>query len=62
MANLDKSDVRAIENGHWSGPEIAVTRDNHFGRNRLYFGAWDMHITPDWFPNGTEILLVSNRD
>ena len=21
-----------------------------------------MHITPDWFPNGTEILLVSNRD
>ena len=54
--------VRAIENGHWSGPEIAVTRDNHFGRNRLYFGAWDMHITPDWFPNGTEILLVSNRD
>ena len=54
--------VRAIENGRWSGPETAVTRDNDFGRSRLYFGAWDMHITPDWFPNGTELLLVSNRD
>ena len=54
--------VRAIENGRWSGPETAVTTDNDFGRSRLYFGAWDMHITPDWFPNGTEVLLVSNRD
>ena len=54
--------VRAIENGRWSGPEVAVTRDNDFGRSRLYFGAWDMHIMPDWFPDGTELLLVSNRD
>jgi hypothetical protein len=28
------------------GDEIAVTRHNDFGRDRLYFGSMDMHITP----------------
>ncbi len=54
--------VRPIREGRWDGPETAVTRDNHFGRDRLYFGPWDMHITPDWLPGGQELLLVSNRD
>jgi hypothetical protein len=40
----------------------ALTRDNSFGRERLYFGEWDMHITPAWLPDGKELLLVSNRD
>jgi len=54
--------VRAIENGQWSGDEIPITKDNKDSDNRLYFGEWDMHITPAWLPNGSELLLVSNRD
>ncbi len=54
--------IRPIVNGQWAGPETAVTSDNDFGRDRLYFGRWDMHITPAWMPSGEELLLVSNRD
>ena len=54
--------IRPFGDGGWSGPEIAVTSDNSFGRDRLYFGSWDMHISPAWLPGGDELLLVSNRD
>ncbi len=54
--------VRPVAEGRWAGPEVAVTSDNDFGRNRLYFGPWDMHITPAWMPGGDELLLVSNRN
>lgn len=54
--------VRGIKEGRWAGEEVAVTRDNTFGRDRLYFGEWDMHITPAWLPNGKELLVVSNRN
>lgn len=54
--------IRGIENGRWSGEPIAVSSDNDYGRSRLYFGNWDMHITPAWFPNGEELLIVSNRN
>jgi len=54
--------VREIANGQWQGESIAVTTDHSYPSNRLYFGAWDMHITPTWFPDGRELLLVSNRD
>ena len=54
--------IRPFADGAWTGPEIAVTSDNSFGRNRLYFGAWDMHISPAWLPSGDELLIVSNRD
>lgn len=54
--------VRSIENGQFSGEPVAVSRDNEYGSNRLYFGSGDMHITPSWLPNGAELLLVSNRD
>jgi hypothetical protein len=54
--------VRPIANGRWAGPEISITRDNDFGRSRLYFGRWDMHITPSWLPDGDSLLIVSNRD
>lgn len=53
--------VRPIKDGRWNGEEVAITTDHPFGRNRLYFGAWDMHITPTWFPDGRELLLVANR-
>ena len=54
--------IRAIADGMWIGEPIAVTRDNDYGSNRLYFGRWDMYITPAWLPTGDELLLVSNRD
>jgi dipeptidyl aminopeptidase/acylaminoacyl peptidase len=54
--------LRAIQDGRWTGDEIAVTSDHSFGRSRLYFGEWDMHLTPTWMPDGTELLVVSNRN
>ena len=54
--------IRPIRDGRWTGEETAVTSDNSFGRSRLYFGEWDMHLTPTWMPDGTELLMVSNRD
>ena len=54
--------IRPIRDGRWAGEEVAVTKDHTYGRERLYFGAWDMHITPEWLPGGQELLIVSNRD
>lgn len=38
-----------------------LTQDNDFGRDRLYFGAKDLHIQPEFSPDGSEILFLSNR-
>jgi hypothetical protein len=54
--------VRPIHGGQWNGPEIAVTKDHSYGKDRLYFGEWDMHLTPAWMPDGNELLIVSNRN
>ena len=53
--------VRAIENGQWAGDEVPITKDNNYGNNRLYFGPWDMAITPTWLPGSGELLVISNR-
>jgi TolB protein len=53
--------VRAIKDGQWSGPEIAVSQDSKFRNSRLYFGVEDLHISPSWTRDGTQVLLVSNR-
>ena len=54
--------IRPIKDGAFAGEEIAVTRDNDFKRDRLYFGSMDMHINPAWLPGGKELLIVSNRN
>ena len=54
--------IRPVSNGQWDGDAVAVTRDNNFGRDRLYFGPQDIAITPAWLPSGDELILVSNRD
>ena len=54
--------IRPIQDGQWAGGEIAVTEDNYYGKDRLYFGPWDMAITPTWFPDSRALLLVSNRN
>lgn len=53
--------VRDIRDGRWASEESPVTEDNSFGRDRLYFGEWDMHITPEWSRSGDELFIVSNR-
>jgi dipeptidyl aminopeptidase/acylaminoacyl peptidase len=53
--------VRAIKDGRWAGDEIAITRDNKFGSDRLYFGDVDVNITPAWMRDGKELLIVSNK-
>ncbi|MGH9672289.1 MAG: TolB family protein, partial [Bryobacteraceae bacterium] len=53
--------VRAVRDGRWAGEPVSLTGDNRYPRDRLYFGAWDMHTQPAWTPNGNEIVFVSNR-
>lgn len=53
--------IRPIHGGRFSGEEIAVTSDDSYVKDRLYFGKPDMHITPAWLPDGKELLLVSNH-
>ncbi len=43
------------------GQPRQLTEDNDFGRSRLYFGNYDLHIQPEWSPDGSELLFVSNR-
>lgn len=54
--------TRDIAAGAWAGNEVAITRDNQYPRDRLYFGDWDMHVTPEWTRDGKELLIVSNRN
>ncbi len=52
--------VMEIDEGR-RGPVLAVTTDHGFGRDRLYFGEIDLHISPTWSPDGRELVFVSNR-
>jgi Tol biopolymer transport system component len=54
--------IRGFSDGRLVGEEENVTSDNDYGRDRLYFGRWDIHISPAWLPDGHELLIVSNRD
>ncbi len=54
--------VRGIRDGQWDGEPVAVTSDNRYPNDRLYVGAWDMHLQPAWTPDGKELVLVANRD
>ena len=44
-----------------AGTTIRLTRDHRYGKDRLYFGDYDLHIAPTWSPDGREIIFVSNR-
>ena len=54
--------IRSIANGRFMGEPIALSKDNNYGNDRLYFGEWDMHISPSWLTDGRELLMVTNRD
>ena len=49
-----------FDNGK-TGQPTQITAENSFGRARLYFSLHDDHISPNWSPDGKEMLLVSNR-
>lgn len=40
---------------------VAITTDHAYPRSRLYFGTFDMHISPAWSPDGKELIFISNR-
>jgi len=50
--------VMDLENGR---RVTAVTTDHRFGRDRLYFGDYDVHLSPTWSPDGKELIFISNR-
>ena len=52
--------VLPIDNGK-AGKPVRITDEHSFGHERLYFGTLDDHIQPAWSPDGSELLLVSNR-
>jgi TolB protein len=54
--------VRPIRDGQWAGEEVALTRDNRYERDRLYFGPWDFHTQPAWITGGQDLLFVTNRN
>ena len=43
------------------GEPIRLTEDNAYPNSRLYFGSQDLHIQPTLSPDGSEMILVSNR-
>lgn len=49
-----------FDNGR-TGQARQITAQNSFGRARLYFSQHDDHISPNWSPDGKEMLLISNR-
>ncbi len=49
-----------VENGV-PGRPLRLTEDHAYANERLYFGAADLHIQPTISPDGTEMILVSNR-
>jgi len=53
--------VQTFHDGALVGAPVPVTADGTLGRDRPYFTAQDLHITPTWLPNGRELLVVSNR-
>ena len=43
------------------GVAVQLTSDHAYPNDRLYFGSQDLHIQPSLSPDGTEMILVSNR-
>ncbi|HEY3280496.1 MAG TPA: hypothetical protein VGJ83_08275, partial [Gemmatimonadales bacterium] len=62
--------VSSTYNGRWHifvlTPEgakdpLRLTEDNDSKLPRYYYSRWDHYISPAWSPDGTELILVTNR-
>ncbi|HLZ46529.1 MAG TPA: CehA/McbA family metallohydrolase [Gemmatimonadales bacterium] len=67
--------VSSVYNGRWHihllsraaakdllfGEPVRLTEDNDSKLPRYYYSTWDHYISPTWSPDGTELILVSNR-
>ena len=67
--------VSSVYNGRWHvhvlsreaakdlpfGEPLRLTEDNDSKLPRYYYSTWDQYISPTWSPDGTELMLVSNR-
>ena len=49
-----------VENGV-PGQPLRLTEDHAYANERLYFGSHDLHIQPTISPDGSTMILVSNR-
>jgi TolB protein len=43
------------------GTTQRITEDHASGLPRYYYAAYDQYLSPTWSPEGTELILVSNR-
>jgi hypothetical protein len=64
--------VSSSYNGRWHvfvapvtagglGTAQRLTEDHESGLQRTYYSRWDHYLSPAWSPDGTELILVSNR-
>ncbi|MGH7547004.1 MAG: CehA/McbA family metallohydrolase [Gemmatimonadales bacterium] len=61
--------VSSVYNRRWhvftvapdGGESARLTEDHDGGLPRYYYSRWDHYISPTWSPDGSEIILVSNR-
>jgi len=62
--------VSSVYNRRWhlftitpaGGEPVRLTEDNDSKLPRYYYSKWDHYISPTWSPDGTEVILVSNRE
>jgi TolB protein len=50
-----------VPEGAQHAAPLRITEDNDSKLPRYYYSRWDHYISPAWSPDGSEILLVSNR-
>ncbi len=61
--------VSSVYNRRWhvftvttgSGTITRLTEDNDSKLPRYYYSTWDHYLSPTWSPDGSELIVVSNR-
>ncbi|MGQ0702559.1 MAG: CehA/McbA family metallohydrolase [Gemmatimonadales bacterium] len=53
--------VLPVREGQVQGPAVRITEDQDSGLPRYYYSRFDHYLSPSWSPDGTELLVVSNR-
>jgi hypothetical protein len=45
-----------------AGAPVRITEDKDSGLPRYYYSRYDHYLSPTWSPDGTELIVVSNRE